>query len=107
MPFTAVNSRGATYYLHAKPVALTNGRQTQFFYFAPSERRGEATDELPDGHVIREDPRLQREVGDFVEDLTGTAETLSALSPEGAGRPPSAPPPPSSSRSSSNASSAS
>jgi hypothetical protein len=60
MSYTAVNSRGATYYLHAKHVVLTNGRDQTQFYFAPSERRGEATDELPAGHEIREDPRNGR-----------------------------------------------
>ena len=34
MPSTAVNSRGATYYLHAKHVVLTNGRPQTQFYFA-------------------------------------------------------------------------
>lgn len=54
MPYTATNSRGATYYLHAKRVTLTNGRDHTQFYFAPTERRGEATDEFPAGHVVRE-----------------------------------------------------
>ena len=60
MPYMAVNSRGATYYLHAKHVVLTNGREQTQFYFAPSERRGEATEDLPTGHIIREDPRNGR-----------------------------------------------
>ena len=60
MPFIAVNSRGQTYFLHAKHVTLTNGRGQTLFYFAPTERRGEATDECPAGHVIREDPRNGR-----------------------------------------------
>ena len=60
MPYTAVNSRGATYYLHAKHVVLPNGRPQTQFYFAPSERRGEATDEFPPGCVVREDPRNGR-----------------------------------------------
>ena len=60
MAYTAVNSRGTTYYLHAKQVTLTNGRQQTLFYFAPSERRGEATDDMPCGHTVREDPRTGR-----------------------------------------------
>jgi len=60
VPYSAVNSRGSTYYLHAKQVTLTNGREHTFFYFAPSERRGEATDDCPPGHFVREDPRNGR-----------------------------------------------
>ena len=60
MPYSAVNSRGATYFLHAKHVTFTNGRDQTLFYFAPTERRGEATNECPPGHVVREDPRNGR-----------------------------------------------
>jgi hypothetical protein len=60
MPYTAVNSRGATYFLHAKHVVLTNGREQTQYYFAPSERRGEATEQCPSGYVVREDPRNGR-----------------------------------------------
>ena len=60
MPYSAVNSRGATYYLYAKHVTLTNGRAQTLFYFAPTERHGEATDECPARHVFREDPRNGR-----------------------------------------------
>ncbi len=60
MPYTAVNSRGATYFLHEKRVTLTNGREQTQFYFAPSERRGEASNHFPPGHTIREDPRNGR-----------------------------------------------
>lgn len=60
MPYTAVNSRGCTYVLHEKHVTLTNGRQQTQYYFAPSERRGEATDECPAGYMVREDPRNGR-----------------------------------------------
>jgi hypothetical protein len=60
MSYTAVNSRGATYFLHAKNVILTNGREQTLFYFAPSERRGESINHFPAGHVVREDPRNGR-----------------------------------------------
>jgi hypothetical protein len=60
LAYTAVNSRGATYYLHAKHVTLTNGREQTQFYFAPSVRRGEGHEELPVGHIVREDPRNGR-----------------------------------------------
>jgi len=60
LPYTAVNSRGSKYYLHAKRVTLTNGPEQTQFYFAPSVRRGEGLEEFPDGHVVREDPRNGR-----------------------------------------------
>ena len=60
MSYTVVNSRGATYYLHSKQVTLQNGREHTIFYFAPSERRGEAANACPPGHVVREDPRNGR-----------------------------------------------
>ena len=60
MPYTATNSRGCTYFLHEKHVTLTNGRPQTQYYFAPSERRGEATDDCPPGYVVREDPRNHR-----------------------------------------------
>lgn len=60
MPYSAVNSRGCTYFLHEKHVTLANGRAQTQYYFAPAERRGEAVNTFPPGHTIREDPRNGR-----------------------------------------------
>ena len=66
MPFSHVNSRGRTYYLHAKTVTLTNGREQVIYWFAP--RAGaDAIEEAPPGYCIEESvktglPRLKRAV---------------------------------------------
>jgi hypothetical protein len=57
VPYTHKNSKGDTYYLHAKDVTLRNGRQQRIFYFARAEKQGEALDEVPNGYAVGENQR--------------------------------------------------
>ena len=57
MAFSTQNSKGTTYYLHAKDVTLRGGRQQRIYYFAKDERPGESVDELPAGFKVVENPR--------------------------------------------------
>lgn len=57
MAYTHQNSKGQTYYLHAKDVTLRGGRQQRIYYFAKDERSGEAIDEVPAGMKVVENPR--------------------------------------------------
>ena len=57
MAFTHKNSKGDTYYLHAKDVTLRNGRQQRIFYFARSEKSGESLNEVPSGYSVGENQR--------------------------------------------------
>lgn len=57
MAFTHKNSKGDTYYLHAKDVTLRNGRNQRIFYFARAEKSGEALNAVPDGYKVGENQR--------------------------------------------------
>lgn len=57
MAFTHKNSKGDTYYLHAKDVTLRNGRKQRIFYFARSEKNGESLDSVPAGYKVGENQR--------------------------------------------------
>ncbi len=57
MAFSHKNSKGQTYYLHAKDVKLRNGREQKIFYFAREEKRGEALDAVPQGYKVGENQR--------------------------------------------------
>ena len=56
MAYSHTNSKGVTYYLHAKDVTLRGGKQQRIFYFA-KDTRPEAIDALPDGYQVVENPR--------------------------------------------------
>lgn len=57
MAYTHENSKGQTYYLHAKDVTLRGGRQQRIYFFAKEERPGESIDEVPEGMKVVENPR--------------------------------------------------
>lgn len=57
MAYQHVNSKGQTYYLHAKDVVLRGGRQQRIYYFARDVRPGEAIDSVPAGYSVVENPR--------------------------------------------------
>ncbi len=57
MAFSHKNSKGQTYYLHAKEVALRNGRQQRIFYFAREEKQGESLPSVPQGYKVGENQR--------------------------------------------------
>lgn len=56
MAYSHTNSKGVTYYLHAKDVTLRGGKQQRIFYFA-KDTRPEAINDLPDGYTVVENPR--------------------------------------------------
>ena len=53
MAFSTQNSKGQTYYLHAKDVTLRGGRQQRLYYFARDVRDG-ALDSVPAGYGVSE-----------------------------------------------------
>jgi hypothetical protein len=57
MAYSHTNSKGVTYYLHKKDVTLRGGRQQTIYYFAKEAKPGESIDELPEGKVVKENPR--------------------------------------------------
>ena len=56
MAYSHTNSKGVTYYLHAKDVELRGGRNQRIYFFAKDVRDG-AVDELPAGYEVVENPR--------------------------------------------------
>jgi hypothetical protein len=57
VPYQHKNSKGDTYYLHAKDVTLRNGRQQRIFYFARAAKEGESLDSVPAGYSVGENAR--------------------------------------------------
>jgi hypothetical protein len=57
MAYQHVNSKGQTYYLHAKDVVLRGGRQQRIYYFARDVRPDDAIDSVPAGYTVVENPR--------------------------------------------------
>ncbi|MCE7938628.1 hypothetical protein DCC79_02870 [bacterium] len=53
MAFSTQNSKGQTYFLHAKDVTLRGGRQQRLFFFARAAGAG-ALDSVPAGYVVSE-----------------------------------------------------
>ena len=53
MAYTFTNSRGQTYYLHAKKVVSKVGKERQLYYFGRAVKDG-AQDALPAGYSIVE-----------------------------------------------------
>ena len=60
MAYAYQTAGGRTYYLHAKPVVLPNGRPMTVYYFAPAVKPGEAVATLPAGYEVWESPRTPR-----------------------------------------------
>ena len=53
MAFSFRNSKGTTYYLHAKTRALKSGKETRLFFFSKEVKNG-ALDRVPDGYEVSE-----------------------------------------------------
>ena len=53
MAYQYKNSKGTTYYLHAKVRTLASGKQSRLFYFAKTVKE-DAIDALPKGYVVSE-----------------------------------------------------
>jgi hypothetical protein len=54
MAFSFTNSKGTTYYLHAKTVERKGGTKGQLFFFSKELRPAEALNELPAGYAVAE-----------------------------------------------------
>ena len=57
MAYSHKNSKGQTYFLHAKEVTLRNGRKQRIFYFAREEKSGESLNSVPSGYKVGENQR--------------------------------------------------
>jgi hypothetical protein len=53
MAFGFTNSKGTTYYLHAKAVQTKNGKERKLFFFAKDVRDG-SLDAVPAGYTVVE-----------------------------------------------------
>ena len=53
MAYGFTNSKGTTYYLHAKKTQSANGKERTLFYFAKEIKEG-AIDALPAGRIVVE-----------------------------------------------------
>lgn len=66
MAFAYTNSKGTTYYLHGREVALNNDHQRTIYFFAKDAREG-ALDQVPEGWQVMEGrnalPVLSKENG--------------------------------------------
>ena len=60
MPYAYTTAQGRTYYLHGKPVTLTNGRPLTVYYFAPRPKPREALEAVPPGYGVAEHPQTGR-----------------------------------------------
>ena len=54
MAFSFKNSKGQTYYLHAKVVRRASGAESKLFYFSKEMKQGEALDAVPAGYQVAE-----------------------------------------------------
>ncbi len=71
MPYSFTNSKGTTYYLHAKQSASETGKQRTLFYFS-KELREDSLSDVPNGYEVVEIetglPVLKRLAGDSTTD---------------------------------------
>jgi hypothetical protein len=56
MAFEFKNSRGSSYFLHAKNVTLKGGRKQMIYYFGKEIKEG-ALDAIPEGYKAVETPK--------------------------------------------------
>ena len=56
MAYNHTNSKGVTYYLNSKEVVLRGGKAQRIFYFS-KDQRPETECELPEGYVVKENPK--------------------------------------------------
>jgi len=54
MPYGYKNSKGQTYYLHARSVARSGGKAGKLFYFSPQVEAGDALEAVPAGYQVIE-----------------------------------------------------
>ena len=54
MAYSFVNSKGQTYYLHAKTVKRAGGKEGKLHYFSRDVRQNEALNAVPPGYKVIE-----------------------------------------------------
>jgi hypothetical protein len=66
MAFQFKNSRGTTYYLHARVTKTDSGKERRLYFFSKEAKEG-AIDKVPDGYEVSESstglPVLKRKDG--------------------------------------------
>jgi hypothetical protein len=55
MAYTFKNSKGTTYYLHARTTPLKSGKERTLYFFAKEQKEG-VQDSLPKGYEVSESP---------------------------------------------------
>jgi hypothetical protein len=55
MAFSFTNSRGATYFLHARSTPLANGKTRTLYFFSKEQKEG-VLNEVPAGYMVAEMP---------------------------------------------------
>ncbi len=53
MAYSFTNSKGQTYYLHAKVVTSANGKERKLYFFSKEVKEG-AVNEVPAGYTVNE-----------------------------------------------------
>ena len=54
MAYSHKNSKGQTYYLHAKKIKRSTGKDTVLYYFSREMKAGETLDAVPAGYKVVE-----------------------------------------------------
>ena len=54
MAYGFTNSKGTTYYLHAKKTMSSGGKERTLFYFSKEQRPGETLEAVPAGYTVAE-----------------------------------------------------
>jgi hypothetical protein len=54
MAFSYRNSKGQTYYLHAKVTKRADGSSSKLYYFSKTPKPGETLDTVPAGYQVAE-----------------------------------------------------
>ena len=54
MAYAFTNSKGQTYYLHAKIIQRAGGKESKLFFFSREVKPGQALDAVPGGYKVVE-----------------------------------------------------
>lgn len=54
MAYSHTNSKGKTYYLHAKIVKRASGKESKLFFFSGEIKPESALDAVPEGYMVSE-----------------------------------------------------
>jgi len=80
MAYAFTNSKGVTYYLHAKKSTTSTGKERTLFFFSKEVKDG-TLDSVPDGYQV-----VEMKTGlPVLKKNGGETETLTEAAPEAAG----------------------